>query len=391
MTNFNKTNTTPIVVVAFNRASSLARLLSSLARANYSSNGIPLIISIDYADNNEDVFKIANDFQWNYGEKVVNYNKVNLGLRKHILKCGAYAEKYGSVIILEDDLFVSPAFYEFAVAALEFSLEKDYIGGVSLYNHQLNVQTLTNFSPMEDGFDNWYFQFASSWGQAWNKKQWLLFHEWYSLQKEIKQNAKIPAKVVGWSQKSWLKYFVVYLIEKNKYFLYPKVSHTTNFSDIGTHNSDQSTAFQVPLLINLPRNFVFSSIKESESVYDAFYENLKLEKHLNLKNDAICINLYGQKTLEKNKRYLLTTKILNYKILRKFGQVIKPIEANIIENISGKDIFLYDCHTPLQNNFKNNKLGKILYQVKILTHRDAFDLLVEITRKRIISLFRKYI
>ena len=56
--------------------------------------------------------------------------------------------------------------------AMEFSVNKKYIGGISLYNHELNVHTKENFKALDDGYDNWYFQFASSWGQAWSKANW---------------------------------------------------------------------------------------------------------------------------------------------------------------------------------------------------------------------------
>ena len=77
----------PIVVVAFNRARSLARLLASLNNAVYEEDNVPLIISIDKGDN-QDVLKTAEDFEWKHGQKTVVYQSENLKLRKHILKCG---------------------------------------------------------------------------------------------------------------------------------------------------------------------------------------------------------------------------------------------------------------------------------------------------------------
>ena len=77
---------TAIVVVAFNRPNSLIKLLSSLEKAFYT-----------------EVVKIANDFVWSYGDKIIIDHKKNLGLKKHILSCGDLTDKYDSVIILEDD------------------------------------------------------------------------------------------------------------------------------------------------------------------------------------------------------------------------------------------------------------------------------------------------
>ena len=93
----------PVVVVAFNRARSLKRLLGSLNDAIYTVDDVPLIISIDKGDSNQDVLAVAESFVWEHGEKKVVYQETNLKLRKHVLQCGDYALKYGNVIVLEDD------------------------------------------------------------------------------------------------------------------------------------------------------------------------------------------------------------------------------------------------------------------------------------------------
>lgn len=360
---------TPIVVVAFNRPKSLKRLLESLGKANYSSNQIPLIISIDKADDNNETLKIAQDFKWKFGDKIINYEKTNLGLRNHVLKCGNLSEQYGSVIILEDDLYVSPNFYLFANQALSFSENQSYIGGISLYNHQINVHTMDNFAPLEDGYDNWYFQFASSWGQAWSKKQWNDFYGWYENNLILKTSVVIPKNVTNWSNKSWLKYYISYLIEKNKYFLYPKLSLSTNFSDVGTHVGSDSTAFQVHLDYSNKKHDNFSSLDESNSIYDAFYESTKLAATLGIKTSNLCVDLYGYKV--NNVRYWLTTKIADFKILKTFGRSLKPIDANILQNIEGKDIFLYDTSSKSKNQNKVNRYRKLIYNIKFISSKDG--------------------
>jgi len=360
-----------IVIVAYNRAHSLKRLLQSIGSATYSSKNIPLIISIDYAKDNQEVVDIANSYNWPYGTKKVVYQKENLGLRKHILQCGDYTVKYGSAIILEDDLFVSPNFYEYTLAALKFATDKPYISGISLYTHQFNVHSRSNFSPIIDGYDNWYFQFASSWGQAWTKKQWLLFTSWYNLQDGLSSNSKLPANVTRWSNKSWLKYFIAYLVETDTYFLYPRDSYTTNFSDMGTHIGKDTTTFQVPLDFGNNNEFHFSNIQKSRSIYDVFYENKKLHKYLDLPERTLTVNLYGKKMLNESSRYILTDDVLNYKIIKSFGRSLKPHDANIIENIPGEDLFLYDCQIKQPNPHKINAYRKIIYNIKSLNRREA--------------------
>lgn len=367
----NKSITSAIVVIAYNRPNSLARLLESINNAKYQISNIPLIISIDFAENNKKVYQIADKFIWNYGLKKVIKNHENLGLRKHVLKCGDLTNIYGSIIMLEDDLYVSPNFYEYAVSALKFSENKNYLAGISLYNHPVNVHTNEVFKPLEDGYDNYYFQFASSWGQAWTKEQWSTFKVWYEENQTLTSDTQIPKNVTDWSDKSWLKYFTVYLIKTNKYFLYPKVSLSTNFSDAGTHVGFDTTSYQTALKIANQKDTIFSSIDESQSVYDAFYENTQLNEFLGLEKDELCVDLYGYKK-EFTLRYCLSTQLLNYKIIKIFGRSLKPLDANILFNIKGVDIFLYDISVQQKNPHKINHYRRLLYNLGHLSFKNSF-------------------
>ena len=48
----------------------------------------------------------------------------------------------------------------------DFIQAQDRIAGAALYNHRLSQLTEKVFEPLEDGFDNWYFRYACSWGQT---------------------------------------------------------------------------------------------------------------------------------------------------------------------------------------------------------------------------------
>lgn len=383
------TFTPAIVVIAYNRKRSLQRLLQGLSAATYSHTDIPLIISIDHAENNGTVLEVARAFPWRHGPKEVVYQPKNLGLRNHILQCGAYAEQYGAAILLEDDLYVSPNFYSYAVAALQFSEDKPYISGVSLYSHQFNVHSRQHFSPLLDGYDNWYFQFASSWGQAWTKTQWEAFYDWYVQQGTLKSHPLIPENVTHWSEKSWLKYFIAYLVATDRFFLYPRNSYTTNFSDPGTHVGKDSTTYQVPLDFGAQVHFNFSALENSNSIYDAFFENKNLHKSLSLETSALSVDLYGKKTILAQTQYILTDTLLPYQIVRGFGRSLKPHDANIVAGIAGEDLFLYDSHQPQPNPHRYNAYRKILYHIKSMNHREAITVLVQLLRERLGSALKK--
>ena len=384
--------TPAIVIVAYNRPRSLSRLLGSLEKAYYPDLSIPLIISIDKADNNTDVLDIAKKFNWKHGAKEVRYQKVNLGLRKHVLQCGDLTAEYSAIIMLEDDLYVSPNFYDYTVQALDFVKENNKVGGVSLYNHQLNVHNRRNFEPLQDGYDNWYFQFASSWGQAWNKEQWEGFKSWYKTNPNINEEKDIPQNVRNWSEKSWLKYFIAYLIFTDKFFLYPKISLTTNFSDAGTHVGQDSTVFQLPLLYQDKKTYRFSTLQISTAVYDAYFENMLLANSLQIPKNELLIDLYGYKSLSdlNNKTFLLTSKRMSFKKIKTFGCSLKPVDANIIEAIVGDDFFLYDLNTKedLQSK-KEDEYRKLVYNFKQLRLNETTLIAKQLIKEKLVRLRKK--
>lgn len=330
-----------IVVVAYNRSKSLTRVLRSLDNAVYNSS-VTLIISIDNGDN-KDILNIANDFKWKYGLKKVIYRKKNLGLKKHILTCAEYSEEFGSIIMLEDDIYVSRYFYVYTQEAIKEYMNDDKIAGISLYSHMYNVVAFQPFMPIADCSDVYFMQFASSWGQCWTDKQWINFKEWMKANDgtiSIKDNMSLS--IIKWSDSSWLKYFIKYLVDNNKYFVYPRVSFTTNFSDAGTHVQGESYDYQVNLA-NGFNNFKFESLEKSLSIYDVYFE-IK-PAIINKFNDELKeynyeVDLYGKKRLDMiKKEYILTSRSVKNKIMS-FGRNLKPLENNIINNIKGEKLYL---------------------------------------------------
>lgn len=333
-----------IVVVAYNRPVSLERLLNSIGNATYNTSSVRLIISIDKGDN-KSVLDVANNFHWKYGEKIIHYQSNNLGLREHILKCGDLTNQYGSVIILEDDLYVSENFYIYTESAIEYYKDSSKIAGISLYNQQFNETVKLPFTPLKNNFDVYFMQIPSSWGQVWTKEQWKRFREWYDKNKHkgITVNDPLPSNIIKWPESSWKKYFTKYIVEQDLFFVYPYLSLSTNFGDIGQHFWSQSSCYQAPLCNFYKEDYNFCELNESYAVYDVFCENVTLYSVFpEIGEGQVDIDLYGSKN-NLNKRYLLTTKSFHpYKILKSYSLSLKPIEENVIKDIKGSQIFLYD-------------------------------------------------
>jgi hypothetical protein len=200
------------------------------------------------------------------------------------------------------------------------------------------------FEPLKSNGDTFFMQLASSWGQAWNCAQWQDFKKWYvqNASESINENSNLPSNIVAWPESSWKKYFMKYLVEKNKHIVYPYVSYTTNFGDKGTHFSENANVFQVPLDMSEAPMFKFYRLEESSSVYDIFCENANLYKALKKPPEQLTIDLFGMKKAALFKRYILTSQVLNFKVIQSFDLALRPHELNIIENLYGTKLFLYD-------------------------------------------------
>lgn len=380
-----------IVVIAYNRIDSLSRLLGSLNRAKIEMN-TRLVISIDYSGDLS-VTGYANSFEWPYGEKIVITHDVNLGLRKHVLKCGDLTEKYGALIVLEDDLVVSPMFYQYTQQALEFYEKDNNVAGISLYNHKYNVNAQQTFEPLVDGFDVYWLQFASSWGQAWTAKHWQDFKCWYEKQDAgLSLTDDIPSNVVNWPETSWLKYFIKYLVVTNKYFIYPRDSLTANFSDIGTNVVKKDYTFQVGLCLS-KQKFNFSSLAETNAIYDVFFEiSPEILKKFNrtLELFDFEVDLYGTKRLANiNKDYLLSNKDINSTPISSFARELRPHDFNIVSNFTSekKSVFNFAVTKAFKiNENSDSRNSSIEYYFYALPFKKLVTAIVSKVKYKIRSL-----
>ena len=388
-----------IVVIAYDRPEALKRLLCSIENAEYADDVSPvLIISIDKSDS-DDVINVAKEFKYSHGEKVIMARSERMGLRAHVLACGDLTEEYDSIIVLEDDLFVASDFYGYACAALDFCDGDDRIGAISLYDHRFNVHKRESFCAIDDGFDNYYLQLASSWGQAYSKKHWTAFKSWYAQNSDRDlSDPFVPENVTGWSDRSWLKYYIVYLIETNRYCLYPRVSLTTNFGDVGSHADKSDTDLQVPLSGMTHRRYDFSTLECSQAVYDSFFEpvgyyedgKIHLGKLKPAQGDGLCnliVDLYGAKPVQKmigssqkdpGKNavgYVLSSAYLPYKVLNSFGRQMRPVDANIKYNVCGKDFFLYDVNSPADPPPKGKEALRFFYEYRGISAARMIDMI----------------
>lgn len=328
-----------IVAVGYNRLNSMKRLLNSLLQANYPSDDIPLVISIDCSGDTM-LYDYVNDFKWPFGQKYVNVQEERLGLKKHIYQCGDLTEFFKGVIVLEDDLFVSPVFYYYAIKTLEKYGEDKRIAQISLYKNERNGYVGFPFVNMQNGCDVFLYQGVSTWGECWSKSMWNDFKEWRdSHSEDYIKNIDMPDAVKNWTR-AWSKYYNAYIVDQNKFVIYPNIPVTTNFSDAGEHGEDNNSLVQVNLL---QEDFEYRLYEyERLCKYDIFTNNLAVCEWLGINKKDICLDFYGFHNNNNGCKFMLSTRILPYKIIKSFALNMRPIELNVKYNIEGNGIYLYD-------------------------------------------------
>jgi len=331
-----------IIVIGYNRPKSLQRLLTSLGKAHYPEGNVRLVISLDNSGTLEPL-QLAEAYEWPYGEKRVIHREKRLGLRQHVLACGDLTEEYGDVLVLEDDLFVSPHFYAYSLRALEFYRDEPRVAGISLYSHQFNQTANLPFTPIDEGNSDVYFmQLAASWGQAWSRRHWLGFREWLARNgTDISRIDHIPADIRGWPESSWLKLYNAWIISSDRYFVYPYRSLTTNFGDPGQHFYIASSRFQVPLQ-QRRIDYQFARFDDSLARYDAYCElSAETLKKLNpkLAGYDFQVNLFGCKECRGGLQLTRTEK----PGLHSFSLSMKPMELSVLHDVAGQGIALIDA------------------------------------------------
>jgi len=324
-----------IVIVAYNRPEPLKRLLDSVSKGIYPDESIDLIISIDKSDN-ENIEKIAHEFVWSFGQKTIIQHESRLGLKKHILSCGDLTYQYENIILLEDDLVVSPAFYLFAKKVIGISDQKKQICGYALYSPTFNEVSFINFQPLNAGSDYFLMKVPCSWGQIWTREQWHDFKLFYVENNSIEDI--LPPTIASWpSEKSWKKYFYSYMIKNNKYFLYPYLAFSTTLGDPGENLGFFNSSIIAPL--TLSNNLDEFGKNEKDVIY--FDEYFEIETH-SLKKLApqlaeydFTVDIYGSKNLKNfNCTYAISLKTTSKAILS-YDFHYYPFELNLIYNCVG--------------------------------------------------------
>ena len=103
-------------------------------------------------------------------------------------------------------------------------------------------------------------------------------------------------------------------------------------------------------------NYSLPDSVENAVCYNGFFENYQVTKSIGVDIEDICVDLNGTRVETPNKRYWLTTQIKEYKIINSYAIEMRPIELNVINNVHGAGIYLYDTSAKEKNSIKSDIL-----------------------------------
>jgi hypothetical protein len=161
----------PICLFTYNRPDETQQTVEALKR-NLLAASSQLFIFIDGPKNETNTHKVNKVRQ--YAKTINGFNTVeifespiNKGLANSIIEgVTQIIEKYGKVIVLEDDIISSPNFLDFMNQALDFYQYNDKIYSISGYT--MDLPSLIKYNK------DYYLSYrASSWGWATWIDRWL--------------------------------------------------------------------------------------------------------------------------------------------------------------------------------------------------------------------------
>jgi len=273
-----------VIVLTFNRSSSLQRLLTSLEEAVYNGSNVDLDIFIDKPKDgtplDEETLRVGVESTWSHGEKTVLARKVHAGLvAQWIDTWQPRAGMNDHVMLLEDDLEVSPWYFIWWRNAQRRYGHRPDIAGCTLQRGTLRARQTTLKTPLNvsETYETFLYPLVGSWGYAPRRESWMQFREWYH---KNGTNPSFHPYVEGLKPTEWYKsqeakgtmwtMHYIWFCDKNKLFvvyanLKNKWTLCSNWREAGLHYSNSNPK---PDFVPLPRNESLPALSEHPIMLD---------------------------------------------------------------------------------------------------------------------------
>lgn len=246
----------PIVVFAYNRERHLRNTLEALERCTFCEQS-NLIVFSDGPKNNSSQAGVAEvrKFLQAYSKRT-RFNEIeiveaveNKGLAKNIIEgVGSVIEKYGKVIVVEDDVTVAPYFIKYMNDALDYFENNNKIFSIGGLTVPMNL-------PLGYQFDVIRTQRCSSscwatWENRWSKIDWNMpdygtFRFAFKKRKSFNQwgtdRSAMLDDQMNHRINSWAIRFDYYMWKNNQYNIIPvrTLANHEGADGSGTHSGTQ--------------------------------------------------------------------------------------------------------------------------------------------------------
>jgi hypothetical protein len=278
-----------IIVFAFARPLYLSRLWDTLLMSDFTIRTDPvmsatvdmkLIIdrpspagstsaSTSEAEQHAAVLALAERLQWPHGKFNIVRRERHYGIRDNVLSSwlpGRDSHK-DRAIFLEDDVVVSPYFFQWLLAAERArGVSAQNWGGVSLYRPKWNE---IRWTPFDDHEGPMLLQLPCSWGAMYTSSFWFQFIRWWNhvQHQRTPRRLHLPRSLANaWGASSWKQALLRYMVEEDAYLLYPSKAFSSTGAPNGVHVKNSKALkqlFDVPLVV--------SKQKAAQAIFSLFY------------------------------------------------------------------------------------------------------------------------
>ena len=255
----------PIIIFVYNRADHFTQVYNALSACKEAKES-ELFVFSDGAKNEEGKEKVnevraavaavkdAGDFK----SVTVTESPVNKGLAASVIAgVTEIINKYGKVIVVEDDCKVSPFFLSFMNSALDYYQTNNKIGSIAGYTPMINLPddySSDVFAAYRSCSWTW-----ATWKDRWENVDWELkeIKDFYNSPKLIRRlNSNGSDRFIRLYRQtkgngsSWSVRFGAHLVKNNLLTIYPRFSYNSNIGgeESGVHStSDDAEKMRVDL------------------------------------------------------------------------------------------------------------------------------------------------
>jgi hypothetical protein len=253
------TTLSPIVLFVYNRLWHTRQTIEALQKNELAGESEIFIFS-DGPKKEEDISKVQGVRE--YVKTIKSFKKVtiierekNYGLATNIIDgVTKIVNKYGKIIVLEDDIVTSPYFLKYMNKALEFYEDKEKVMHISGYMYPIKTEGLP---------DTFFLKPTSCWGWGTWQRAWKYFErdpqkQIHLLDKEQINDFNLNNSYDYWSQVvlnyesklyTWAIFWYLSVYLKGGLCLHPRESLAQNIGTdgSGTHLSGKTNVYDVTI------------------------------------------------------------------------------------------------------------------------------------------------